>query len=71
MREILFHALHVTLFARAVLSRSYENHLLLWRVSERIDELPPSVELTEGFPGHLNDMVRGHDHSLVVLRICG
>ena len=25
------------------------------------------MEVTEGFPDHLNDMVRGHDHSLVVL----
>ena len=25
------------------------------------------MELTEGFPDHLNKMVRGHDHSLVVL----
>ena len=31
---------------------------------KEFDELPPSVELTEGFPDH---MVRGHDHSLVVL----
>ena len=31
------------------------------------DELPPNVELTEGFPDHLNDMVWGHHHSLVVL----
>ena len=70
MREILFHALHVTLFGRVVLSRSYENHLLLWRVSERFDELPPRVELVEGISYHLNDMVRGHhDHSLVVLAI--
>ena len=65
-REVLFHTLHVTLFGRAVLSRSYEN-LLLWSVSGRIYECPPNVELTEGFPDHLNDMVRGHDHSLVVL----
>ena len=34
---------------------------------KEFDELPPNVELTEGFPDHLNDMVRGHDHSLVVL----
>ena len=34
---------------------------------KEFDGLPPSVELTEGFPDHLNDMVRGHDHSLVVL----
>ena len=34
---------------------------------KEFDELPPRVELTEGFPDHLNDMVRGHDHSLVVL----
>ena len=32
---------------------------------KEFDELPPSVELTEGFPDHLNDMVRRHDHSLV------
>ena len=25
------------------------------------------MELTEGFPDHLNDMVREHNHSLVVL----
>ena len=34
---------------------------------KEFDELPPGVEVTEGFPDHLNDMVRGHDHSLVVL----
>ena len=31
------------------------------------DELPTSVELVEGFPDYLNEMVRGNDHSLVVL----
>ena len=34
---------------------------------KKFDELPPNVELMEGFPDNLNDMVRGHDHSLVVL----
>ena len=34
---------------------------------KEFDELPPSVELAEGFPDSLNDMVLGHDHSLVVL----
>ena len=34
---------------------------------KEFDELPPVVELTEGFPDHLNDMVRGQDHSLLVL----
>ena len=34
---------------------------------EEFDELPPSMELMEGFPDHLNNMVRGHEHSLVVL----
>ena len=34
---------------------------------KEFDELPPVMELTKGFPDHLNDMVRGHDHSLVVL----
>ena len=34
---------------------------------KEFDEFPPNVELVEGFPDHLNDMVRGHDHSLVVL----
>ena len=34
---------------------------------KEFDELPPNVELTEGFPDHLSDMVRGHDHSLIVL----
>ena len=31
------------------------------------DELPPNVELMEGFPDNLSDMVCGHDNSLVVL----
>ena len=31
------------------------------------DKLPPHVELMEGFPDNLSDMVRGHDHSLVLL----
>ena len=30
-------------------------------------ELPPNVELMEGFPDNLSDMVRGHEHSLIVL----
>ena len=34
---------------------------------KEFDELPPNVELVEGFPDHLNDMVRGHNHSLVAL----
>ena len=34
---------------------------------KKFDELPPNVELMEGFPDNLNDMVRGHDSSLVVL----
>ena len=34
---------------------------------KKIDELPPNVELMEGFHDNLNNMVRGHDHSLVVL----
>ena len=34
---------------------------------KEFEELPPNVELTEGFPDHLNNMVRGHNHSLVVL----
>ena len=29
--------------------------------------MPTNVELMEGFPENLSDMVRGHDHSLVVL----
>ena len=31
------------------------------------DELPPNVELMEGFPDNLSDMVHGHDNSLIVL----
>ena len=34
---------------------------------KEFDELPSDVELMEGFPDNLNDMVRGHNHSLVVL----
>ena len=34
---------------------------------KKFDELPPNVELMEGFPDNLSDMVRGHDSSLVVL----
>ena len=34
---------------------------------KKFDELPPNVELMEGFPDNLNDMVRDHDSSLVVL----
>ena len=34
---------------------------------KKFDELPSNVELMEGFPENLSDMVRGHDHSLVVL----
>ena len=34
---------------------------------KEFDELPPNVELVEGFPDNLNDMVRGHNHSLVAL----
>ena len=34
---------------------------------KEFDELPPNVELVEGFPDNVIDMVRGHDHSLIVL----
>ena len=34
---------------------------------KEFDELPPKVELMEGFPNNLSNMVRGDDHSLVVL----
>ena len=34
---------------------------------KEFDELPPNVELVEGFPNNLSDMVCGHDHSLIVL----
>ena len=34
---------------------------------KEFDELPPNVELVQGFPDNLSDMVRGHDHSLIVL----
>ena len=34
---------------------------------KKFDELPSNVELMEGYPDNLSDMVRGHDHSLVVL----
>ena len=34
---------------------------------KKFDKLPSNVELMEGFPDNLSDMVRGHDHSLVVL----
>ena len=66
--SLILHAAHVASFGRVVLSGSYENHLLLWGVSEKkFDDLPPNVELMEGFPDNLSDMDRGHDHSLVVL----
>ena len=31
------------------------------------DELPLNMELIEGFPDNLSDMVRGHDNSVIVL----
>ena len=34
---------------------------------KEFDELPPNVELVEGFPDNLTEMTRGHEHSLVVL----
>ena len=34
---------------------------------KEFDDLLPNVELMEGFPDNLNDMIRGHDSSLVVL----
>ena len=38
-----------------------------YEYQKKFDELPSNVELMEGFPDNLSDMVRGHDHSLVVL----
>ena len=68
MREIVFHTLHVTLFGRAVLYPVPTKTIYCYREYQKeFDELPPNAELVEGFPDHLNDMVRGHDHSLVVL----
>ena len=32
---------------------------------KEFDELPPNVELIEGFPYNLSDMVRAHDNSLI------
>ena len=43
------HASHAASFGRVVLPGSYENHLLLW-YQKKFDELPPNVELMEGFP---------------------
>ena len=34
---------------------------------KEFDELPPNVEVMDGFPDNLNDMLRSHDNSLVVL----
>ena len=33
---------------------------------KKFDKLPPNVELMEGFPDNLNDMVCGHDHWFAV-----
>ena len=67
IREILFHALHVTLFGRAVYLVTTKIIYSYREYQKEFDELPPNVELVEGFPDHLNDMVCGHDHSLVIL----
>ena len=34
---------------------------------KQFEELPSNVTLVEGFPNNLNDLVRGHDNSMVVL----
>ena len=34
---------------------------------KEFDEFPPNVELVEGLPDNLNDMVCDHDHSLIAL----
>ena len=34
---------------------------------KEFDKFPLNVELVEGFPDNLSDMIRGHDHSLLVL----
>ena len=67
MREIVFQALHVTLFGRAVLSVLTKIIYCYGEYQKEFDDLPPNMELVEGFPDHVNDMVRGHDHSLLVL----
>ena len=40
---------------------------IIYCYQKKFDELPSNVELMEGFPDNLSDMVRGHDSSLVVL----
>ena len=70
MREIVFQALHVTLFGRAVLSPSYENHLYCYgEYQKEFDQLPPKVELVEGFPVNLNDMARSTELYLYIWRL--
>ena len=34
---------------------------------KKFEELPPNVELVEGFLDNLSNMIRGHDNSLIVL----
>ena len=34
---------------------------------KEFDKLPPHMELVEGFPNNLSDMLHGHDYSLIVL----
>ena len=34
---------------------------------KEFDKLPPNVEMVEGFPNNLSDMLHGHDHRLIVL----
>ena len=60
-------SLYAKSFRRNVLSCSYQNCLLLWRVSKRIWWVPSNVELIEGFPNDVNELTRGHDNSLIVL----
>ena len=67
MWEILFHALHVTFFGRAAFPVPTKTIHCYGEYQKKFDELPPSVELVEGFPNNLKDIVCGHDHSLVVL----
>ena len=55
------------LFGRAVLPVPAKTIYCYGEYRKEFDELPLNMELVEGFPDHLKDMVHGHNHSLLVL----
>ena len=67
MQEIVFHGYMLRYLEELFYPIPKKTIYCYGEYQKEFDQLPPNLELVEGFPDNLNDMVRGHNHSLVVL----